>query len=67
MRAEDDISLHDMYSKLNLQPLESRLRLNRLRWYGHMERSDGWIKHCNEIVIIGYQRKGRPRNHGKRQ
>ena len=32
VKAEDDVSLHDMYSRLSLQPLESRLRINRLRW-----------------------------------
>ena len=61
VKAEDDISLHDMYSRLGLQSLESRLRINRLRWYGHVERSDGWIKRCNEIVVDGCQGRGRPR------
>ena len=28
VKAEDDVSLHDMYSRLSLQPLESRLRIN---------------------------------------
>ena len=40
VKAEDDVSLHDMYSQLSLQPLESRLRINRLRMYGNVERSE---------------------------
>ena len=31
VKVEDDVSLHDLYSGLSLQPLESRLRINRLR------------------------------------
>ena len=63
--SSNDISLHNQYSKLNLQPLESRIRLKRLKWYGHVERSDGWIKRCNEIEVDGYQGKGRPRRSRK--
>ena len=65
VRAEDGVSLHDMYSRLSLQPLESRLRINRLRWYGHVERSEGWIKRCNKIVVTGCQGRGRPRKSWK--
>ena len=31
VKAEDDVSLYDMYSRLSLQLLEQRLRINRLR------------------------------------
>ena len=48
-----------MYSPLSLQPLESRLRINRLR-YGHVERSEDWIKCCTQIDISGCQGRGRP-------
>jgi len=65
VKADDDVSLAEMYSRLNLQPLESRLRSNRLRWYGHVQRSDGWIKRCTEIVVDGSQGKGRPRKSWK--
>ena len=49
VKAEDDASLHELYSRLSLQPLESRLRINHLRWYGHVD--------C--------QGRGRPRNSWK--
>ena len=65
VRAVDDVSLHDMYSRLSLQPLESGLRINRLRWYGHVEKSEGWIKRCNEIAVTGCQGRGRPRKSWK--
>ena len=56
VKAEDDVSLHDMYSCLSLQPLESRLRINCLRWYGHVEQS--------EVVV---RVEADHANHGKNQ
>ena len=63
VKAEDDVSLHDLYSRLSHQPLESRLRINRLkwlRWYGHVARSEDWIKCCTQIDVSGCQGRGRP-------
>ena len=65
VKAEDDVSLHDMYSRLSLQPLESRLRIYQLIWYRHVERSESWIKRCNKIVVSGCQDRGRPRKSWK--
>ena len=67
VKAEDDVSLHDMYSRLSLQPLESRLRINRLRWYGHVERSEDWIKRCTQIDVSGFRVEVDHANHGKNQ
>ena len=55
VKTEDDVSLHDMYSRLSLQPLESRLKINRLRWYGHVEISEDWTKRCTHIDVPGCQ------------
>ena len=60
VKAEDDVSLHDMYSRLSLQPLESRLRINRVRWYGHAEKSEDLIKCCTQINVSRCQGRGRP-------
>ena len=67
VKAKDDVSLHDLYSQLSLQPLESRLRIHNLRWYGHIERSEDWIKHCTLINVSGCQDRGTPQNHGKNE
>ena len=61
VKAEDDVCLHDLYSRVIFQALESRLRINRLRWYGHVERSEDWIKRCTQIDVSGSQGRGRPR------
>ena len=60
VKAEDDVSLHDMYSRLSLQPLESRLRINCLTWYRHIERSEDQIKRCSQIDVSGCQGRGIP-------
>ena len=57
IKAEDNGSLPTMYGQLNLAPLESKLRLNCLRWYGHVESSDKWINKCTHLEIDGF--KGR--------
>ena len=50
-----------MYERLNLASLESKLRLNRLRWFRHVERSDQWIKKCTHLEIDDFKGRGRPR------
>ena len=60
IKAEDNVSLSTMYGILNLAPLESKLRLNCLRWYGHVERSDKWVNKCTHLEIGGFKGRGRP-------
>ena len=60
VKAEDGVSLHDMCPRLSLQPLEPRLRINRLRWCGHVERSEDWIKRCTQIDVSGCLGRSRP-------
>ena len=61
IKAEDNVSLSTMYGRLNLAPLESKLRLNRLRKYGHVERNDKQINKCTHLEIDGFKGRGRPR------
>ena len=67
IKAEDDVSLREMYSRLSLQPLESRLRINRSRWYGHVERIEDWIKRCTQIDVSGVRVEVDHANNGKNQ
>ena len=57
----DNVSLSTMYGRLNLAPLESKLSLNRLTWYGDVEKSDKCINKCTHLQIDGL--KGRGRSH----
>ena len=45
---------------MNIAPLESKLRLNRLRWYGLVERSDKWINKRTHLELDGFKGRGRP-------
>ena len=40
--------------------LDDVLRSNRLRWLGHVLRSDGWINRCYNLVLPGPNPRGRP-------
>ena len=37
------------------------LQTSRLRWFGHVCRSDDWIKKCTQHEVAGKQECGRPR------
>ena len=46
VRAKDEVSsdsLHSLLTKLGIQDLDVVLRTSRMRWFGHVERSTGWI------------------------
>ena len=64
VKIEDNVSLSTMCAKLNLASLQSKLRLNRLRWYGHVVRSENWINSCFHLEVDGFKGKGRPRKTG---
>ena len=58
VKIEDNVSLSTMCAKLNLAPLQSKLRLNRLRWYGHVVRSENWINSCFHLEVDGFKGRG---------
>ena len=41
---------------LHIPSLEQLLRANRLRWFGHVERSDAWIKKCRDMQVENCRR-----------
>ena len=61
IKTEHNVSLPTMYGRLNLAPLESKLRLNHLRWYGYVERSDKWTEICTNLEIDGFMDRVGPR------
>ena len=61
IKAEDNVSLSTMYGRLNLASLESKLRLNHLIWFGHVERSEKWVNKCTHLEIDDFKGSGRPR------
>ena len=59
MRLEDHIS-SDSLRKLgnNIQTL---IRYNRLRWFGHVVRNDGCINSITEFEVDGQRGRGTPK------
>ena len=37
------------------------LRTGRMRWFGHVERSTGWISEVRKLNVVAQKRSGRPR------
>jgi hypothetical protein len=49
-----------LLNTLGIPSLDTRLRANRLRWFGHVERNNGWLQQCRNIVVPKTRRRGRP-------
>ena len=37
------------------------LRTGRMRWFGHVEGSTGWISEVRKLNVVAQKRSGRPR------
>ena len=57
----DHLSSDSLLSKLGLQDIDVVLRSSRMRWYGHVERSKGWIAQVRKLNIVAQKRSGKPR------
>ena len=58
VRAKDEDSL---LTKLGIQDLDVVLRTSRMRWFGHVERSTGWIAEVRKLNVVAQKRSCRPR------
>ena len=61
VRAKDEVSSDSLLTKLGIQDLDVVLRTSRLRWFGHVERSTGWIAEVRKLNVVAQKRSGRPR------
>ena len=50
-----------LLDRLQIPSLELLLRANRLRWFGHVERSNAWINRCRDVQVESCRRAGRPK------
>ena len=53
VRVCDRVSVASLLGRLNISSLEAVLRVNRLRWFGHVQRSDSWIQKCTQMQVDG--------------
>ena len=61
IKANDEVSLDSLLSKLGLQDIDMVLRSSRMRWYGHAERSKGWNAQVGKLNIVAKKRAGKTR------
>ena len=61
MSAKDEVSSDSLLSKLGIQDLDVALRTSRMWWFGHVERSTGWIAKVRKLNVVAQKRPGRPK------
>ena len=59
VKAKDEVSLDSLLSKLGIQDMDVVLRTSRMRWFGHVERSTGWIAKVRKLNVFARKRRGR--------
>ncbi len=57
---KDQASSQDLLGRLQLDDIVKVLRTRRLRWHGHIERSNGWLRRVQDIDPGGGRSRGRP-------
>ena len=61
VKAKDEVSSDSLLTKLGIQDLDVVLRTSRMRWFGHVEPSTGWISEVPKLNVVAQKRCGRPR------
>ena len=52
VKAKDEVSSDSLLTKLGIQDLDVVLRTGRMRWFGHVERSTGWISEVCKLNVV---------------
>ena len=61
IKTNDKVCSHSLFSKLGIQDVEVVLRTSRMRWFGHVERSVGWISQVRKLDLDFCKKPGRPK------
>ena len=61
VRAKDEVNSDSLLTKLGIQDLDEVLPTSRMRWFGHVECSTGWIAEVRKLNVVAQKRSGRPR------
>ena len=59
IRPDERVGSAAVCEKLGISELDNAIAKRRLRWFGHVERSSGWINQCQKVVVEGPARRGR--------
>ena len=61
VKAKDEVSSDSLLTKLGIQDLGMVFRNSRMRFFGHVERSTGWISEVHKLNVVAQKRSGRPK------
>ena len=62
VKLQDEVTSDSLLLKLGLLDIEEVVRRGRLQWFGHVERSDGWINRVRSVEVEkSRKRPGRPK------
>ena len=59
IRLDERVGSAAVCEKLGIIELGNVNAKRHLRWFGHVERSSGWINQCQKVVVEGPSRRGR--------
>ena len=59
----DKIKNQEFREKLGVAPLSAKMRENRLRWFGHVQRKpiEAPVRRIETIIVEGKRSRGRPK------
>ena len=61
VRLKNRISSDSLLEKFGINNIQTLLRYNRLRWFGHVAKNDGCINSITALEVNGHRGRGRPR------
>ena len=59
IKTNDNVCSHSLFSKLGIRDIEVVLRTSRIRWFGHVEHSVGWISQVRMLDLDTCKKPGR--------
>ena len=61
VRLKNRISSDSLLEKFGINNIQTLLRYNRLRWFGHVAKNDGCINSITALEVNGHRGRGWPR------
>ena len=61
IKTNDNVCSHSLFSKLCIRDVEVVLCTSRMRWFGRVERSVGWISQMQKLDLDTCKKPGRPK------
>ena len=58
IKTNNNVCSHSLFSKLGIRDVEVILRTSRMKWFGHVERSVGWISQVRKLDLETCKKPG---------